>query len=285
MGRTLKRVALDFSWPLNKRWDGYLNPYYKLRAECSLCEGTGYSPGAKLFKDQWYGYAEFDPVAYGAKPLTLDHPNVQAFARRNCGSSEVAVAREAFRLWDMWRHQWSKHLIQADVDALVKADRLWGFTRVPRNAEQKANCHENGWTKEWNGYTPTADEVNSWSIVSFGHDLSNSWICIKARCAREGLDLECSACSGKGDLWPPGAEELAEQWEETPPPEGPGYQLWETTSEGSPISPVFETLDELCSYAAEHCSTFGSFKVTALQWREMLDDGFVAHREGNMIFM
>lgn len=30
------------------------------------------------------------------------------------------------------------------------------------------------------------------------------------------------------------------------PPKGDGYQLWETTSEGKPMSPVFATLDELC---------------------------------------
>ena len=29
------------------------------------------------------------------------------------------------------------------------------------------------------------------------------------------------------------------------PPNGDGYQLWETTSEGSPVSPVFESIDAL----------------------------------------
>ena len=28
MGRELKRVPLDFQWPENKVWDGYLNPHY-----------------------------------------------------------------------------------------------------------------------------------------------------------------------------------------------------------------------------------------------------------------
>ena len=32
------------------------------------------------------------------------------------------------------------------------------------------------------------------------------------------------------------------------PPKGEGFQLWETTTEGSPVSPVFETLDELCEW-------------------------------------
>lgn len=69
------------------------------------------------------------------------------------------------------------------------------------------------------------------------------------------------------------------------PPEGDGYQLWETTSEGSPITPVFKTLDELCEYAEEHCTTFGSFKATKEEWKEMLTRDFVHHKDGNFIFI
>lgn len=34
------------------------------------------------------------------------------------------------------------------------------------------------------------------------------------------------------------------------PPAGEGYQIWETVSEGSPISPVFATPEELAHYMA-----------------------------------
>ena len=54
------------------------------------------------------------------------------------------------------------------------------------------------------------------------------------------------------------------------PPTGSGFQLWETTSEGSPISPVFETLEDLCAYAATHCSPFGSDRINKDQWLELL---------------
>lgn len=37
-------------------------------------------------------------------------------------------------------------------------------------------------------------------------------------------------------------------WEKTEPPTGEGWQLWETVSEGSPISPVFPTQDEFRAY-------------------------------------
>jgi hypothetical protein len=69
------------------------------------------------------------------------------------------------------------------------------------------------------------------------------------------------------------------------PPEGEGYQLWETTTEGSPQSPVFASLDELCAWCAEHATTFGSYGATAEQWKQMLEENFVHHQEGNAIFL
>lgn len=39
MSRELKRVPLDFSWPLDKTWEGYLNPFYE---KCPDCE-SGYT--------------------------------------------------------------------------------------------------------------------------------------------------------------------------------------------------------------------------------------------------
>ena len=69
------------------------------------------------------------------------------------------------------------------------------------------------------------------------------------------------------------------------PPTGEGYQLWETTTEGSPTSPVFETLDELCEWCAENATTFGQNRATKEQWKQMLDDSFVYHKQGNSIFI
>ncbi|WP_018619068.1 hypothetical protein [Spirosoma luteum] len=64
-------------------------------------------------------------------------------------------------------------------------------------------------------------------------------------------------------------------------------QLYETTSEGTPKTPVFpaDQLEQLCEYAAEHCTTFGSFKATKQEWFDMLSRGFVSHTEGNAIFI
>lgn len=69
------------------------------------------------------------------------------------------------------------------------------------------------------------------------------------------------------------------------PPEGEGYQLWETTSEGSPVSPVFGTLEKLCEWCEKNATTFGSFTATKEEWMNMLGDGIVHHKEGNCIFI
>lgn len=67
-------------------------------------------------------------------------------------------------------------------------------------------------------------------------------------------------------------------------PNGEGFQLWETTSEGSPISPVFETLDELCEWCDGNATTFGSLKASKEEWKKMLSNDFVYHKEGNVMF-
>lgn len=285
---------MDFRWPLRKTWGGYLNPHYAASAKCDACDGTGSSPEYKRLIDEWYGYAPFDPVAYGATPLTVDHPAIVAFAKRQVerdpgyyGSGSRAIANECQRLIGHMGGQWSRHLIQADVDALLAAGRLMDFTRRPINAAQvetlKAQEAAGGsgyWLDGSNGHEPTADEVNAWSIGGMGHDAINQWVCVKARAKREGItNLDCGRCVD-GVIWPSEAVRLAaEAWESSGPPTGDGYQLWETCSGGSPVSPVFATLDELCAYAADNCTTFAHIKTSASEWRRMLDAGYVAHVE------
>lgn len=51
MGRTLKRVPLNFKWPIDKIWKGYINPYSKFRLDCKYCE-NGYSKEYSLLNAQ-----------------------------------------------------------------------------------------------------------------------------------------------------------------------------------------------------------------------------------------
>lgn len=293
MSRTLKRVPLDFHWPTGKVWGGYLNPYNSQAVQCPDCDGTGLSEKAKQIKDQWYGDADFDPIAYGATPLKPDNLAILELARRNVGETNSrAIAREVRRLFRHFSNQWSHHLIQADVDALIAGGRLVDFTHVPRTDEQREIVRKkvadggNGWLPEPNGYHPSADEVNAWSLRGLGHDAINQWICIRERCKREGIDQECPACKGEETLWPtPEIKQAAEEWTPEEPPAGEGFQLWETTSEGSPISPVFDSLDALCQWCATDATTFGSLTASADEWRKMLEADFVHATEGNVTFI
>jgi hypothetical protein len=239
MGREIKRVPLDFDWPLNEVWAGFDNPYYTAK-DCPHCNRSGYGPDTKRLYDQWYGYAEFYPSMTGSEVLTPKTPAVRAFAERNCshspgfyGTSETAIIREAERLCSMWNTQWSHHLDQNDVNALLAEGRLFDLTR-------------NG------NPTPTPQQVNEWHILSMGHDSLNAWVCVREKAKRLGYVHLCTYCNGEGKLWDTkAAKMLYEAWKDIEPPTGEGWQVWETVSEGSPISPVFATSDELVAWLIE----------------------------------
>lgn len=250
MGREIKRVPVSFGWPLNEVWEGFLMPDRLNGEKCPDCK-NGYSSHAQHLFDLWYGYEPFDPATTGSTPLRADTPVVRAFAERNVerapeyyGVGEAAIGREAQRLADLWNGCWSHHLAQEDVDALVAADRLWDLTRT---------CsREKGWQKIEPPVTLTAEQVNEWSLHGFGHDSINAGVVISARCRREGVPDVCSRCQGHAyvEVYP-GQRADAEAWKPTDPPAGDGWQLWETVSEGSPISPVFATAEELATWMSD----------------------------------
>lgn len=224
MGREIKRVALNFEWPLNEVWKGYINPFKS--GKCKWCNGSMYTPFGESLRDEWY---------YG---------------------------------------EWQHNLSQEDVDALSSADSLWDFTRVPINEEQTKIVKEkiknggNSWLPFHNGYHPTAEEVNKWSHIGFGHDSCNFWICMTAKAKKLGQKIYCSKCHGNGYLFKNRrVKKQYKNWKEYEPPSGPGYQLWETTSEGSPMSPVFEKPEELAFWLEKNkASSFGKETCTYEQW-------------------
>ena len=259
MGRELRRVALDFDWPVGKPWAGFLNPLHTA-TKCSACDGDGYSTEGRHLKDLWYGYAPFKPEDRGSVPFTPQDEAVLAFAKRNVANSPQfygrdpnAVDREARRLCQHWNGSWSHHLNADDVAALVNGSRLYDFTHTFDTV--------NRWQPKDPPYLPTPREVNVWSISGMGHDSINQWICVKAECARLGVSETCAECGGEGEHWPsPEAKQAYEDWQSIEPPKGDGYQIWETVSEGSPISPVFSTPEDLARHMAG--TTWGADKGT-----------------------
>jgi hypothetical protein len=231
MGREIKRVAMDFDYPINQMiWKGYANPFRGL--ECTVCGGTGESLEVKRLSEDWYG---------------LDKPE----------------------------NRWCDNITQDEVQALVDNGRLMDFTRVPRNDQQRAEVDMkiaeggNSWLPYDNGYVPTAEEVNEWAQKGLGHDCTNKWICVKARAERLGIaEMECSCCEGEGVLWPDEKyAKLAEDFEPIDPPVGDGYQLWSTTTEGTPMSPVFAKPEDLARWLDDNkASTFGRSTTDYETW-------------------
>lgn len=220
MGRILKRVALDFDWPLNEIWKGYINPHYKA---CPDCE-NGYTP---------------------------DHRWLDAIVHVLMLAGEAGIE-------DRPLHPWLREL------ALAPSQR-------PTPGMAKL-------TEGLAGRPPDRP---------FGHDSIDNWSASKKIIEAAGLDPEtwgiCSTC--KGSAIDPSVEVAYEAWKEEEPPAGEGYQLWENTTEGSPQSPVFATLNELCEWAAQNATTFGSYTASAQEWKQMLGEDFVHHQEGGMIFL
>lgn len=178
-------------------------------------------------------------------------------------------------------------------------NKLWSGYINPHKVHECQECKGNGNSKEYEKlndewysfenaeYKPTPQEVNEWNIKGMGHDSINAWICIKARLKREGKTHLCSKCKGSGENWQhPKAKSNYKNWKSYEPPTGEGFQLWTTTNEGSPMTPVFESLEKLCEYCEkEKVSVFGYKTATKEEWMKMLDDDFVYHKEGNIVFI
>ena len=70
-------------------------------------------------------------------------------------------------------------------------------------------------------------------------------------------------------------EELGRKYELMPEfPEGTatGWQLYETTSEGTPVSPVFATAEELAAWCEDGATVTARLKWTREQWLQSFRD-------------
>lgn len=274
MGRSLKRVPLDFNWPINKTWEGYLNPFWKQAIEC--CK-QGYSKEGQFLHDSFYHMNQENlwAVWAGHNILSIrprERLKQMGWDDRICDNIDMA-RKFGFKSLTGWEDK----LEADDVKVLVDDGRLHDFTHTW--------SRETGWKLNDPPYMPTPDEVNAWSGQGMGHDAINCGILIEHRCKKVGVNPRCEKCNGSGHLWPsPEVKKRYEEWTEVEPPKGHGFQLWQSTSEGSPITPVFKTLDELCKYASVHCTTFADQKTSAANWKKMLEKDFVHHQSGNMIF-
>lgn len=241
MGREVKRVAMDFDWSLRQTWVGYLNPHYQHRPKCADCNGSGLNPATRQLDEDWYDLNGIG-IRWG---YTRD---AQGRAIDTVGTTR----------------RWCDKLTQDEVDALVEAGRLreWrgrddgGWVTAPRTAEE----------------VNAANGPGGHAFHDLYHDAINQWIAVKARAMRLGVYGQCETCRGKGAVWESRAwRHLAKKWRRTEPPKGEGWQMWETTSEGSPISPVCESPEALARWLVDNNgSAFGSQGASYEEWLAMI---------------
>lgn len=192
MGRKLMRVALDFDWPINKRWKGYINPHYE---KCKLCDGYGITIARQRLTDL-------------VSLLMISGEDAADSVRRGRDRCHPYLVNDGL-------FNTSGKLCGADM------------TELTAGLAGRQPCF-------------------------LGHDGCDRYVATTKVIAAAGLDPDkwgiCPNCSGHGV--PNGKWELWEAWKGEDPPVGDGYQIWETTTEGSPISPVFATVEDLARWMA-----------------------------------
>lgn len=203
MGREVRRVPVDFDWPINKVWQGFLMPE---RLQCPDCESCG-----------------------GAGTTT---------ARRWV----VACANMLLMLDDDLREQQLGRRMHPYFD---------DFYTTAYGTRPSPDIREFG--------TGLAGREGGFD----DHDAIDGWRASKKIISAAGLDPDvwgiCQECGGKGCYEAyPGQSAEAEAWKPTDPPAGDGWQVWETVSEGSPISPVFPDREGLIGWLMSPAYSWGT---------------------------
>lgn len=124
----------------------------------------------------------------------------------------------------------------------------------------------------WKGYLPPITEMKEL------FKKQEPWIC---NCTVQ--EYVCSGCEDAGNECDENASYCimynpvnVAKWRKEPPV-GEGFQMWETTSDGSPMSPVFSTLDELCAWCTENTFTFANLRASKEEWESILTNGTLEH--------
>lgn len=228
MGREVRRVAVDFRWPIHRIWEGFITPP-ELTFTCPHCEGTCTTPQGRALEKQWW---------QGNPPIRTS-------------------------------------LTQDEVDMLVAEGRLMQFTHQPIPGR--------GYVRLEPVVRPLAQEFNRWSVASAGSlfaglDSYDKTLVLQHRLEKMGGQYWCPHCKGKGILFPsPEAQQKYENWKQQQPSIGWGWQLWETVSEGSPVTPVFRTAEELAEYLAKEDvrKEGGDYQRLYQNWLKLVHAGWM----------
>lgn len=229
MGRQVRRVPVDFDWPVNEIWGGFLMPDKFDEDPCPSCYALDY------------------------------------LGNQRSGTGETAAAK--------WVHA-ALYLIGMMADD-IRAQSFEGtehqFTQF---GDDRSKLHPYLATLQgvnvYEHRRPSADIIDLVAgitgrdnAVSFGTGSDFAWKGRAALQSAAGLSEDwgtCPTCKGHGSIEKyVGQRAEGEAWseEDHDPPTGEGWQLWETVSEGSPISPVFDSPEGLAQWMSSPAYCMG----------------------------
>lgn len=212
MGREIRRVAVDFDWPLNTVWEGFLLPERLRGTPCTQC-----------YQGQTHFGWWLQNFSYVMGMLATDVREQQAGRPMHPWLTRFERAHGHFQYADDPQSELATFVIdRPGEDALEFFAALIG---KPVDA-----------------------------VGGNGYDGNVPYAVYHALEKASAMDFTCKICDGEGSLEQyEGQKAEREAWYEEDseahaPPIGEGWQMWETVSEGSPVSPVFASAEELAQW-------------------------------------
>lgn len=227
MGREIRRVPVDFDWPYDKTWQGFLRPDKYDGEPCRACGGHGDTPSSQwLFTLCRRIGMLVDDLAVQERGRAL-HPYLAEDADPPGDHTLEPTRHGPWVSYPILRPGPDIRDLVTRIDPDLRVDGF-GFgdsTRIGY-AIFKAILRAGG-------YATYGEEGEGWG--------------------------GCLACEGHGSTEKyPGQRAEAEAWVPTPPPTGDGWQLWQTVSEGAPISPVFADAEGLIQWMTTPAAKWGA---------------------------
>lgn len=258
MSREIRRVPVDFTWPLRKTWAGYLMPAELRLPECPDCH-RGATPAAAWLNTLMYRLQMLADDAAHTQPQGRPlHP----WLAQDTHPPSQPVTEPV----PQYKRELARQIV-ADAEARGEAAPPYVET-LAQDGSTDTVGHET--------LRPGADIIDLVVGLSgeprerldrFGyHGLEHRMA--KAVTDAAGLGDEwgtCATCLGTAEVATDDQRAAAEAWQRTDPPEGDGWQLWETVSEGSPVSPVFADRAGLVTWLTTDYRTLNDAPLTREQ--------------------